>query len=127
MYTYKINEALLEYRLQEKLSRKEMAEKLSMPEDLYVRYESEEPPVPDVDTICLMSEVTGRSVDYLLQGKKAAGDRAFQRLPKDFQMLCEIYGSMKSLDIKQLQRVERFLAFMEKEKHKSEQKTDGNV
>lgn len=127
MYTYKINEALLEYRLQEKLSRKEMAEKLSMSEDLYVRYESEEPPVPDVDTICLMSEVTGRFVDYLLQGKKAAGDRALQRLPKDFQMLCEIYGSMKNLDIKQLQRIDRFLDFMEKEKNKSEEKTDGNV
>lgn len=121
MYTYKINEALLDYRLQKKLSQREMAEKLSMSEKTYAQYESSEPPVPDVDTVCLMSRVTGHSVDYLLQGKEAAGDRAFQRLPKDFQMLCEIYGSLDELGMEELERIHRFLNILE------EEKTDKNV
>lgn len=127
MYTYKINEALLDYRLQENLSQEEMAKKLSISEELYAQYESEDPPVPDVDMICLMSKVTGRSVDYLLHGKKAAGEKAFQKLPKDFQIICELYGSMGNSDMEQLQRINRFLDFMEKAKNKSEEKTDKNV
>lgn len=127
MYTYKINEALLEFRLQENLSQKEMAEKLSMSEELYARYESEKPPIPDVDTICLMSRVTNRSVDYLLQGKKEAGYKAFQRLPKDFQILCEIYGSLDDPGTEQLQRIYRFSNFVDKELKKSDEKTDKNV
>lgn len=124
MDTYQIKEGLLDYRIQEELSRKEMAEKLSMTEEAYAQYESEEPPIPDVDTLCRMSEVTNRSVDYLLYGKKAAEDKALKKLPKDFQMLCEMSRGLDFQNTESFQTIFKFMKFLEKMQNKN---NDENV
>lgn len=128
MDTHQIKEGLLDYRIQEELSQKEMAEKLSMSEEDYMQYESEEPPVPDIDTLCLMSEVTNRSVDYLLFGRKAAEDKALKKLPKDFQVLCEMSRDLDFQNAESFQTIFRFMKFLEKMQNKNnEEKTDGNI
>lgn len=127
MYQYKIKEGLIGYRHQEHLSQEEMGRKLSMSEQEYARYESDQPPTPDVDTICRMAEVTGKSVDYLLFGKEIVEDRAFKRLPEDFQFLCAAYRKLGIQNTEKLQLLYRFIKFMKAEQNKTEPKTDKNV
>lgn len=103
MDTYQIKEGLLDYRIQEELSRKEMAEKLSMTEEAYAQYESEEPPIPDVDTLCRMSEVTNRSVDYLSMAKKQPRTKRL----KSFQRIFRCYAKCPAVWTFKTQRVSR--------------------
>lgn len=69
MGEYKIRDGLIDYRRSANLTQKEMGEKLFMSRQTYAKYESKKPPVPDLDTLCRMAEVTNKSVDYLLLAK----------------------------------------------------------
>lgn len=118
MDKYKIKEGLMDYRLRKNLTLEEMSKRLSMPEEVYAAYESEEPPIPDLDTLCRMARVTNKSVDYLLFGKKAVEDKALQKLPKDFQMLCEMYRHLDGPNTEHMQFMYRFLKFLQEEQNK---------
>lgn len=122
MDKFKIKEGLTEYRLRNHLSLREMAERLSMTEEVYAQYESEHPPTPDVDTLCRMAQAVNKSVDYLLLGKETVEARALKKLPEDFQILCDLYLHMNLQNTEKFQFMCRFLKFLREEQEKNEQK-----
>lgn len=118
MGKYKIRDSLIDYRRSANLTQKEMSEKLFLSRQTYARYESEKAPTPDLDTICRMAEVMEQPVDYLLFGKEAASDNPLKDLPKDLQLLCEMYFDLNIQNTSNFQLMCMFLKFLEAEQRR---------
>lgn len=115
MGEYKIRDGLIDYRHSENLTQKEMGEKLFMSRQTYAKYESKKPPVPDLDTLCRMAEVTNQSVDYLLFGKESSKNTVFGDLSENLQLLCETYFHLDIQNLTNFQFMRMVLKFLEAE------------
>lgn len=115
MGEYKIREGLIDYRRSAHLTQAQMGEKLFMSRQVYARYESKKPPVPDLDTLCRMAEVTGKPVEYLLFGKETSEDKVFKELPENLQLLCRMYFHLNIQGTTNFQFMYILLKFLETE------------
>lgn len=115
MGKYKIREVLLDYRHSQRLTQEEMSKKLFISRQTYAKYESKTAHIPDLDTLCRMAEVMNQSVDYLLFGKEAAADRVFRDLPRNLQLLCEMYFHLNIQNLTNFQFMCIVLKFLEAE------------
>lgn len=124
MGDYKIGRILKQYRDSKHWSQGDMAKQLHVSRQTYGRYEGGSQ-IPDLDTVCSMASLMNVSVDYLLLGSDEAQKKAFESLPKDFQLLCETYRDLNLQSTTNLEFMQRFLKFMKAEEEREKKKKNG--